>query len=116
MFDPEYGAGQVGETAGGEAIPDHLGGEVLDHLVAPVLGEFAAQDHGSITGSLARVDPDATPPYSVAVACALVDVIVQGLHGAQSLLYPLSGATPSPGRLTTRSITPYSTASWEPSM
>jgi hypothetical protein len=30
--------------------------------------------------------------------------------------YPLSGAIPSPGRLTTRSITPYSTAASAPSM
>ena len=37
MFDPEYGARQVGE-AGGEAVPDYLGGQTLDHLYAPVLG------------------------------------------------------------------------------
>jgi hypothetical protein len=37
MFNPKYGTREVRE-AGGEAIPDHLGGQTLDHPDAPVLG------------------------------------------------------------------------------
>ena len=126
VFDPEYGTRQVRE-AGGEAVPDHLGGQTLDHPYAPILRQFAAQDHRGVALGLARVDTYPAPPNPVAVALALVNVVVRGLHPARPLLaspwrpfsplnYSLSGARPSPGRLTTRSIRPYSTASSAPSM
>src|ERR687886_273716 len=74
------GQGLAVRDAGREAVPDHLGGQTLDHPVAPVFGQLAAQDYGGIAGGLARVDLDPAPPDPVAVTPALVDVVVQGLH------------------------------------
>jgi hypothetical protein len=85
VFYPQDGARQVRE-AGGEAVPDHLGGQTLDHLVAPILGQITAQDHGGVTGVLARVDPYPAPPHPVTVALSLVYVVVQRLHSARPLL------------------------------
>jgi hypothetical protein len=80
VFDPQHGPGQVGE-AGGEAVPDNLRGEALDHLVAPVFGQFAAQDHRGVARVLAGVYPYTGPTHPVAVAPALVYVVVHGLQG-----------------------------------
>ena len=126
VFDPKYGTRQIRE-AGCKAVPNYLGGQTLHHPYAPVLGQFATQDYGGVALGLARVDTDPAPSYPVAVAAALVNVVIRGPHlpGHSScdpgdsyspLNYSLSGARPSPGRLTTRSIRPYSTASSAPSI
>src|SRR5918995_1907775 len=79
VLDPKQGTWQVRET-GREAFPDDLGRQSLDHLVAPILGQLATQDHGGVAEGCARVDLYPAPPHPVAVTPALVNIVVQRLH------------------------------------
>src|SRR5919199_4735548 len=85
MLNPQNRARQVRE-AGGETVPDHLGGQPLDHPGASLLGQLAAQDHRRVAGIFARVDPDPAPSHPVAVTPTLMDVVVQGFQLANPLL------------------------------